>query len=372
MRAHILTSIMLAAFTTLAGSAAAQQKFQMLGPNECLNCHDHDAEREWYEKKEIPEVRRLFPEKGANAGHINSLNQMEAKDSDTYAKAIGLADKYDVNGKCVSCHATVFRGDANAGVSCESCHGPGSGYLKPHQTKDAYEQSVAQFGMTKLIGNIQGWTQQCTNCHVMDDDRLIKAGHPSGNDFDLSKKYGPVSLHFKKKYTEADIAPIARAQMEGILRFRRGEAVPAAAAPAAAEAPAAVTPPTTPAAAAPAAPAAPAPAAPAATTPAPAKPAAAAPPRATAPAPFPARMVIDPAAPPAGSPTSIEPRFPIVLPAAPAAAAPAPAAAQPGPAPVPSSPAGPAESLPIGWLSIAVVVVIAALAVFWLRGRKSA
>ena len=144
MRAHLLTLVMLAALAALANPAAAQQKFQMLGPNECLNCHDHNAEREWYEKKEIPEVQRLFPDKGANAGHINSLNQMEAKDSDKYAKAIGLADKYDVNGKCVSCHATVYRGDANAGVSCESCHGPGSGYLRPHQTKGTYEQSVAQ------------------------------------------------------------------------------------------------------------------------------------------------------------------------------------------------------------------------------------
>lgn len=368
MRVHLLTSMLLAAFTTLAGSASAQQKFQMLGPNECLNCHDHDAEREWYEKKEIPEVRRLFPEKGANAGHINSLNQMEADKSNEYAKAIGLADKYDVNGKCVSCHATVFRGDANAGVSCESCHGPGSGYLKPHQTKDSYEQSVAQFGMTKLIGNIVGWTQQCTNCHVMDDARLIKAGHPSGDEFDLTKKYAPVSLHFKKKYTEADIAPIARAQMEGIIRFRRGET-------------AAVT--TAPAAAAPAAPAAPAPpaktetAAPPAALPVPSTPAAPGRPRATAtpPAAAPAAAAprpADPAAPPPGSPTSIEPRFPIVLPATPATAPAAPAAAQPGPAPVPSSPAGPRESMPIGWMSIGVIAVIAVLAFFWLRGRKSA
>lgn len=369
MRAHLLTSIMLAAFTTLAGPAAAQQKFQMLGPNECLNCHDHDAEREWYEKKEIPEVRRLFPEKGANAGHINALNQMEAEKSNEYAKAIGLADKYDINGKCVSCHATVFRGDANAGVSCESCHGPGSGYLKPHQTKDAYEQSVAQYGMTKLIGNILGWTQQCTNCHVMDDARLIQAGHPSGDDFDLSKKYVPVSLHFKKKYTEADVAPIARAQMEAIIRIRRGETVPvtapAAAAPEVPAAPSAPPPPI----------ANPESAAPPPVVPVPAAPVTPPRPRATAPAPFPARMVIDPAAPPAGSPTSIEPRFPIVLPAevvAAAAKAAPPAVAQPGPAPVPSSPAGPRESLPIGWLSIVVGIVVAAVVIFWWRGRKAA
>src|SRR3954464_4064634 len=165
------------------GSAAAQQRFKYLGPKQCTNCHDHDEEKLWYEKKEIPEVHRLFPDQN-NAGHINSLKQLEAKKSDDYAKAIGLADKYDPAGTCVACHATVFNGEANAGVSCESCHGPGSGYRDPHQTKDSYERSVKEFGMTRLIGNFAGWTQQCTNCHVMTDDKLIAAGHPSGDDFD--------------------------------------------------------------------------------------------------------------------------------------------------------------------------------------------
>lgn len=369
MRAHLIPLTLVSMFTAFAGSASAQPQFKMLGPNECLNCHDHDAEREWYEKKEIPEVRRLFPEKGANAGHVNSLNQMEADKSNEYAKAIGLADKYDANGKCVSCHATVFRGDANAGVSCESCHGPGSGYLKPHQTKDSYEQSVAQFGMTKLIGNIGGWTQQCTNCHVMDDARLIKAGHPSGDDFDLTKKFGPVSLHFKKKYTEADIAPIARAQMEGIIRFRRGEAVAVTAPPAAAAAaPAApAPPPPSPAPANPGTATAPPPPVPAPAVPVtPARPRAAAP--AAAPAAEPARP-IDPAAPPAGSPTSIEPRFPIVLPATPAAAAPAASASVP--APVPAGSAAPEQTWSIGLLSVVVVAIVVPLAFFWWRGRRA-
>jgi hypothetical protein len=314
--------------------AGAQTTFQFLGPNECLNCHDHNPEREWYEKKEIPEVRRLFPDRGDKAGHINSLNQMETPKSDEFAKAIGLADKYDINGKCVSCHATVFRGDANAGVSCESCHGPGSGYMKPHQTKDAYEVSVSQYGMTRLIGNIQGWTQQCTNCHVMDDDRLIKAGHPSGDDFDLSKKYVPVSLHFKKKYTEDEVATVAKAQMAAILHYRRTGSPP---------------PVETSAAPAPAVPAPPPPpppvesAAPATATPdKPATPPVPPPPirEAAKPKPAPAKTPVprEPAAPPPGSPTSIEPRFPLPQAAAPAAAATQPAAARP-----PASPLPPAE-----------------------------
>lgn len=342
--------------------ARAQGKFQFLGPNECLNCHDHNPEREWYEKKEIPEVRRLFPDRGDKAGHINSLNQMETPKSDEFAKAIGLADKYDINGKCVSCHATVFRGDANAGVSCESCHGPGSGYMKPHQIKDSYETSVSTYGMTRLIGNIQGWTQQCTNCHVMDDERLIKAGHPSGDDFDLSKKYVPVSQHFKKKYTEEEVASVAKAQMAGIIHYRRtGSAPPAETAPA--PAPSAPVPPAPPSpppvdAAAPA------------TPDKPATPPVVPPPvrEAVKPRPAPVPVQRDPAAPPPGSPTSIEPKFPL-----PQVAAPAAATSQPAATPAPASPPPAAEEpIQTSTLVLAGVGLLALIgAAWWFFSRSS-
>ena len=52
--------------------------------------------------------------------HYNTRKQLDGAKAGTYAKAIGLADPYDVKGSCVTCHATVFRGDANAGVSCET------------------------------------------------------------------------------------------------------------------------------------------------------------------------------------------------------------------------------------------------------------
>lgn len=352
---------MVAGVLATAGPAirtgAAQQRFRYLGPKQCTNCHDHDAEKLWYEKKEIPEVHRLFPDQN-NAGHINSLKQLEMPKSDDFAKAIGLADKYEATGACVACHGTVFGGEANAGVSCESCHGPGSGYRDPHQLKDSYEKSVTEYGMTRLIGNFAGWTQQCTNCHVMTDDRLIAAGHPSGDDFDLSKKFVPVSLHFKKTYEPADIAATARGEMQAVLR-RRGRPTPTTATPtpAAAEtggAPAAPaeTPTAPPAAPAPAGtPAAPpaASAASSAQTPAEASPPAgssspaagtpskATRPRAAAPRPAP----IDPAAPPAGSPTSIEPPPPLESATSPAPPASAPLSAS-ATAPKPS--AAPASS----------------------------
>jgi len=355
-----------------ASPARAQQKFQFLGPNECINCHDHQDERQWYEKKEIPEVRRLFPDRGDKAGHINSLKQLDEKKGDDWAKAIGLKDKYDPAGVCVRCHATVFAGDANAGVSCESCHGPASGYLKPHQAKGAYDQAVAQFGMTRLVGNLAGWTQQCTNCHVMDDERLIKAGHPAGDDFDLGVKYQPVSLHFKKKYAQADVSVIGKGEMEGILK-RRGRVTPSPV----------VTPP---APAPPSPPPAPEPAAPAPSNPNPPTP----PPSAggggsTPPAPRPVRPrpapapVARPSDPPAGSPTSIEPPPP--LPSDTPAAAPSPAAvtpsAVPAPAPVAAAPAPAINPTPSAgdrildyWWAIAACVLLIVGFAYWLGTRK--
>jgi len=351
----------LAFFLFVFGSAAPlrAQTFQAVGPNECLNCHDHDEERAWYEKKEIPEVNRLFPDKAANAGHINALKQLEAPKSKEFAAAIGLADKYDVKGACVQCHATVFAGDANAGVSCESCHGPASGYLKPHQTKGAYEESVARYGMTRLVGNVQGWTQQCTNCHVMNDDRLIKAGHPSGDDFDLGKRFQPVSIHFKKKYDPNEVGAIGRSEMAGIIRRRRPNAAPPA--PEALTQTPAATP--TPAAPPPAQPPAAQPPAPTPQEPAPSAPSRPAPP------PRGPRLESRPvaaAAPPPGSPTSIEPAEPLA-PSGAAPATPAPAAAPAVNIVLPDSTA----ASDLRWLVFGGLLLIVGVGAFlWGRSRK--
>jgi hypothetical protein len=349
------------------GAGAAQQKIQMLGPGQCLNCHDHDKENDWYSKKELLEVVRLFPEKGANAGHVNSLNQLESPKSDAFAKAIGQADKYDVNGACVRCHATVFNGDANAGVSCESCHGPASAYLTPHQVKGSYDTAVSQYGMTRLVGNIQGWTQQCTNCHVMDDDRLIKAGHPAGDDFDLSKRYQPVSLHFKKTYTPEQVNAIAKNEMAGIIfRRRPGSPPPPLVAPPSAPPVVGGGAPVTLAAPPPPTPEPPPP--PATSQPAAAPAAAPAPARTPKPAAAKAPAV-DIAQPPAGSPTSIEPPPPPSSASATAGSASAPATPPPAAAPAADSTSG---LLAGPWLWVGLgLVLIAVVVVAVMRRRKA-
>ena len=120
------------ALVLASGVPAAAQTF--LGPSKCVQCHDHERQAAKWQKQE--------PLAFKGKAHYATLKQLDAPKALGWAKAIGLADAYDLKGSCVKCHATVFRGDANAGVSCESCHGGASGYLEPHQPKGAYALSL--------------------------------------------------------------------------------------------------------------------------------------------------------------------------------------------------------------------------------------
>jgi len=194
---------------------AGAQGFDVLGPNKCINCHDHDDEKEWWEKEDGPP-----PE-----GHVNALKQMENPDSPKYAGAVGLDASvdgvYDLNGSCVTCHATVFKGDANAGISCESCHGPGGGYLDSHQEEDSYQDSLAK-GMTDVIEKPEEWAIACITCHVMDDQRLVDAGHPSGDDFTLADKFDVVARHWSNQYQSEAVATAGAATRQAIIAQRGG------------------------------------------------------------------------------------------------------------------------------------------------------
>lgn len=171
--------------------AAAAPKY--LGPNKCISCHDHDKQKDW----------------SAKDAHAKALAQLEDRNAAKYAKAIGLADPYNLKGACVACHATVFNGDANAGVSCETCHGAGSDYVEPHQQKGSYAKAVT-LGMIDTRGNYAVWAKMCNECHILRDQKLIAAGHKSGADFEVgagSKKI----VHWGPAYDFAQISAAGKA-----------------------------------------------------------------------------------------------------------------------------------------------------------------
>lgn len=293
---QIALAIICAASMTVPASAQARREF--VGPGKCTDCHDHKDEKEWSEKRDGD---------GKGKQHLNALNQLSDAKADVYAKAVGVADVYDPKSTCVKCHATVVRGSADFGVSCESCHGAGKDYLKPHQEKGAYQASLA-LGLKDTLKKPENWIKECVTCHVLGDDAgdaaLIKAGHSSGADFDLGMKFQPVSAHWTSKYTSNQIASVANPLRNALARKVT------AAAPAAVAAAPAPPPATTPAPAPPPATVAPTPTAPPPATSG--TPAPAASPRASTSSPAPSRTAVAPPALPALPPPAPPPPSPVI------------------------------------------------------------
>jgi hypothetical protein len=195
--------------------AASEEKLAgaptILGPGKCTSCHDHDKQKQWADKDT----------------HTKALEQLEDAKAKKYVAALGLADAYNLKGPCVACHATVFNNDANAGVSCETCHGPGSAYLEPHQKKGSHAESV-RLGLVNTRESYAAWGNLCINCHVVTDRKLTAAGHSSGADFELavkSKKLresSPGVKHWEPQYEDSKLAEAGRTAM----RARTGGTVP--------------------------------------------------------------------------------------------------------------------------------------------------
>ena len=215
MSAWIACWLLAAALVAVARPAAAQS-YQTIGKAKCVNCHDHEAEKLWSEKKDGPPPNN----------HLNALRQLESPKSAGFAKAIGLADPYDPRGSCASCHGTILKGAVVDGVTCENCHGAGSGYVDLHQQKGAYKQAVGA-GLADTMKNPDAWAPMCVKCHVMGDSALIQAGHPSGDDFDIGTKFATVALHWKSIYpNQADIAARARPARTTVVATRKPIAAP--------------------------------------------------------------------------------------------------------------------------------------------------
>jgi hypothetical protein len=91
--------------------------------------------------------------------------------------------------KCLACHALYVSSDQRAqtfeledGVSCESCHGPASGWLGPHTLRDWPHEKSVQLGMYDNRNLIKR-SEKCLSCHLGTADKfvdheMIAAGHP--------------------------------------------------------------------------------------------------------------------------------------------------------------------------------------------------
>jgi hypothetical protein len=137
----------------LVSLVSAQNKY--IGADKCKMCHNKPATGDQYAK-------------WLASGHAQAIKTLSSPKSLEYAKKNGIADPAK-EAKCLKCHSTFDRAAANLrggilateGVSCESCHGPGSAYKSP-----AIMKNVAQ---AKTMGLIVPDKALCLQCHNKDN-----------------------------------------------------------------------------------------------------------------------------------------------------------------------------------------------------------
>jgi len=144
-------NLMLVCLSLFLASSLSAQTFKYIGADKCKTCHNKPATGDQYKK-------------WLNDPHAKALKTLSSQASLDYAKKNGIADPAK-EPKCLKCHSTFekagakLRGGilAEEGVSCESCHGPGSSYKSPSIMKNK-EQAMAN-------GLILPDKSVCLGCH---------------------------------------------------------------------------------------------------------------------------------------------------------------------------------------------------------------
>lgn len=138
--------------------------------------------------------------------HVKAYEVLLNPTSRRIMRNLGIRTPAERTKLCLDCHATNVPAAVQAnpieltdGVSCESCHGPASGWIAQHVQRDwTHEQSVAAGMIDQRDVTVRA--RNCMSCHLGDatktvDHYLIAAGHPL--------------LRFElDNYTESSLMPV--------------------------------------------------------------------------------------------------------------------------------------------------------------------
>ncbi len=136
----------------IAATTLTAQDYDYIGATKCKMCHNKTTTGAQYK------IWLAGP-------HANSMKALSSEKGKTYAGKHGIADP-TTDSKCISCHSTFGAIDQNLnagvknteGVSCETCHGAGSGYKSATVMKDQ-AKSIAK-------GLIIPDEKLCAKCHT--------------------------------------------------------------------------------------------------------------------------------------------------------------------------------------------------------------
>jgi len=206
------------AFVWLAGPALAQTQWdysKVVGPEKCAECH-----------KQTVAIWK-------NTHHFKTFRELpRRKEANEIAKKMGLK-RIKAGSLCLNCHfTTIVEGDERkpvSGISCESCHGPATDYLKRHsefsgkkKETESEAERVQRWADSEAAGMIRPyamnlWARNCYNCHVVPQEKLVnEGGHPAGSPFELVS-WSQGEIRHNVWYTDGKDNPLASPERQRLM-----------------------------------------------------------------------------------------------------------------------------------------------------------
>ncbi len=203
VRRFALTLSMFAVSAIFCGPVAGQQTSApeiVVGRDYCKICHQSEFDA-WEH----------------SSHNLNAWKLLDHPKAAGFAKALGVTNLKG-NSACTQCHGTqIKRGDEfiiNQGNSCESCHGGAGGkdgWFRHHfqfgvgrkvdrntkmadlmmdRLKETAEHRASRDAACKAAGLNRSAdafeiAQNCLNCHLVPNEKLVAAGHPISTRFEF-------------------------------------------------------------------------------------------------------------------------------------------------------------------------------------------
>ena len=196
-------------------AAPAQPRGKYLGFKQCAECHAHEEAKPGQVRPidelgltDFVSLSEYLPWR-AKDKHAQAYQMLNKDLGNQIRNVLGIA-LGDKNKQCVSCHAPVNNDrpgeDLTFGVTCEGCHGPGSGWKEPHQNTSWRTKSTAekqQLGMIDLR-DPAAKARQCFSCHIGNPSEgkivtheMYAAGHPPLPSIEIENQLSSMPAHWK-------------------------------------------------------------------------------------------------------------------------------------------------------------------------------
>ncbi|HJT31764.1 MAG TPA: multiheme c-type cytochrome, partial [Pirellulales bacterium] len=219
----LIFALLAASATRLASAQEADTEphAAFIGVVECARCHRSptplDRESGATDWASLTEFETWY----TDDKHSQAFKLLDSERGRQMSKILGIDVLH--NAQCLSCHCNLLPHspplselEQKQGVSCESCHGPGSQYEKPH--RDPGWRMLAGSDKEKLgmvdVRDPRQRARQCLGCHVGNvaegkvlTHAMYAAGHPPLPGFEIETFAREMPPHWR---TLADKPAAAR------------------------------------------------------------------------------------------------------------------------------------------------------------------